>query len=129
MGKARHGFDAGLEEYIRALEQVEGEVDFVIAAALRDVAENFTTAIRRAWPIGKPRPGHRHSATRWAWFKVGTMTFEVRNDAPYADFVHRRRKFGGPPGLAERLFAQAVPLLQQDAAAFVSARTAALLGS
>ena len=135
---------ADLETEIRRLGIIQGELENLLEAALRDIAEEVVQVVSSpvggvigglsfsGWPRGRrglPSQAGPHSADLWTSGQISKLEWFIENTADYAEFVHRRTKFGGPPGLADRV----LPALIDEAAIapldHVSARLLALLGA
>jgi hypothetical protein len=123
------GFGQSIEDAIRAVGVVEAEIDNVIEAAIRDLCENLVQKWRTDWPRGARAEGETkpHSAGLWRSIQDEKLKFRVVNTAEYAEWVHQTPKYGGPPGLAERLLEQDLRTIQAEPLAFVSERTAELI--
>lgn len=123
-------FGPAMEQAIEAVGVVSGELPNILDAAIMDAAENIRDGVREAWPVwAGPRPaGKPHSRTLWAIEHPSPLVIALVNTADYASHVHADPKFGGPPGLGDRLIEAAVIEVQNDPLDFVSDRIAALLG-
>lgn len=135
------GFGPAMEAAILDVGIVSGELPNVLDAAINDAAENILTGVREAWPVyGGPKPpsrakgpvpkrkdGKPHSASLWRINKPAKLVVELVNTADYASHVHADERFGGPPGLGDRLVEAAIIEVGNDPLDFVSERVAALL--
>jgi hypothetical protein len=125
------GFGGGVEDLIRRFGVVQGEIDNVVAAALRDVGQAVVDTLAVDWPIGERRyPSQMgpHSADLWTVVEVGPLMFGIHNSADYIHFVHHEEKFGGPPGLAERVIPGLIAQVDDEPLALMSDRVLRLLG-
>ncbi len=123
-------FGPAMEQAILAVGVVQGELPNILDAAIMDAAENLRDGVREAWPVWKgPRPaGKPHSRTLWKIERAAILQISIVNTASYASHVHATPKFGGPPGLGDRLLEAGITAIENDPLDFVSDRIASLLG-
>ena len=125
------GFGDSITQAVTRMGVVQGEIDNVVGAAIRDIGENVVQTMSGSWPLGErriPSQAGIHSADRWEMRDVRKLAVEIHNSAPYAAFVHHEPQFGGPPGLADRVVPDLVQQAEADPLAFMSERVLALLG-
>ena len=125
MGEIQAGFGAGLSHAIEALGVAEGEIDNVLEAALRDIAENVVRTMADSWPLGERRTPSQmgvHSADLWEARQIEKLIWEIRNNAGYATFVHSHPNQGGPPGLGDRVLPKLIDQIEDEPLRFVTAR-------
>lgn len=128
------GFGAQLEDEIRRLEIVQGEVDNVVSAAVQAVAEDFLleAASPETWPVyasDGPRPPslrkdkivpnyattpvrrkQKHSIDRWAKRRI-PGGWAVFNPATYARYIHDNKPAGN---LVQRELAPILAFIEEE---------------
>jgi len=126
------GFGPDITDIISQFDVAIGEVDNVHEAFLRDVSELVAQTMADNWPLGdrsKPWQQGIHSADLWTAAQIEQLVFEVQNSASYAQWVHHRAKYGGPPGLAERELPGILAQVEADPLAYATDRVLQLLGA
>lgn len=134
---------SNLMDQIERLGVVEGEIDNVLEAALRDIGQFIVDDLRDPggdWPrFGGPRPpslrkdekvpdrkGRPHSGDLWMVQQPGKLEFIVVNDASYSSFVHvghpRASVEVAAFGLANVLIVDILDAVSEDPIAAVSDR-------
>lgn len=89
------------EEAIANLEAIRDAVPEAAAAGRRAVGRAAVRELKRVWPVGEPRKGHKHSRDEW---RYDDPAGKLANDSPHVEHVH--------DGLAARLVPQVLEDLQ-----------------
>jgi len=105
--------DSNIGNVVVGLTVVQGEVDNVLTAALRDVALDLEKHIRDNWPIDTGE-----SYKGWTT-RVSDLNATIENPVDYTSYVHK--------GLAEQLFKEGLMAAEADVEALLSDRVKALL--
>ena len=141
------GITSTLLDQIENLGVVEGEIDNIMEAALRDVGQFVLDVVSdpAEWPrygvsaidpsgpslrnAKKPVPdraGRAHSGDLWRMEQPGKLDFFILNDAEYSSFVHVGHPRASPEvkafGLADVLLIETLDEVSEDPMAVVSDR-------
>lgn len=105
--------ESNIGNVVVGLTVVQGEVDNVLSAAIRDVALEIEKHIRDNWPIDTGE-----SYKGWTT-RVSGLDAAIENPTDYTSYVHK--------GLAEQLFKEGLAAAEADVEALLSDRVRALL--
>ena len=126
-------FSRELADLSARFEVLRGDAAQILTAALADVAETIvSTQIAEADHAGAYDTGRYRQS--WRWYRIADMQIAVIADPQdesgrsYGKYVHIQPKYGGPPGLADRVWVDIERELERDIGQFLSERLRNLLG-
>lgn len=88
------------EEALANLEAIRDAVPDAMAEGRRALGQAAVRELKRVWPVGEPRKGHKHSRDEW---RYDEQEGQLKNDAPHVEFVHDGLVFRLVPEVLARL--------------------------
>lgn len=72
-------------EATTSLEAIRDAVPDAMAEGRRALAQAAVRELKRRWPVGEPRRGHKHSRDLWDY---DAQRGHLVNPAPHVEYVH-----------------------------------------